>query len=137
MADTYFSKKDIKNILVAEGVIKEEKWNSKRTLRKIVRSKRNELGEDVGWELVEVDDTQAKCQSAGFVRNKKMKPYAKFGTYKYQTGHGFDGHRNTAPEYKEEIRNANRSFKKSVRQEWKKELRKELEEIQNERTKAI
>lgn len=63
----------------------------------------------------------------------KMKPYAKDYQVKYETP-SYEGYKSNGQygyptkEMKEEIRNANRSFKKGLRQQLKRELEKELNE---------
>jgi len=104
-----------------------------RTYRKIRKIKRN----DDGFSQIEIttgDDSQASYWNGGWCRNKKMKPYTKNpgSDFKEKVPHSFDYIRKKSFDFKEEIRNANRSKKKGVRQSWKKELRQELENLNNE-----
>lgn len=66
-------------------------------------------------------------------RKLKMQPYTNGYQPKYKAPSyemlGIDGrHGKPTFEMKEEIRNANRSFKKGLRQKFKKEIKKELNE---------
>ena len=74
------------------------------------------------------DGYQAKNCSK---RKRKMSPFAKKGTqYKFETEYFFNSEfRRTGYEHKEEIRNANRSLKKGRRQELKKDLKNEIENL--------
>jgi len=100
------------------------------TIRNIVRHKR-----DAGYwkskEYVEVSDGQVKYQKY-FKLSHKLSPYAKKGRYKITPDY-FCGTniRNNTYRHREEIRNANRSFKKGVRQGYKKELREQLNDYYN------
>ena len=104
-----------------------------RTYRKIRKIKRN----DDGFSQIEIttgDDSKASYWNEGWGRNKKMKPYTKNpgSDLKCTTPHGFEYQRKRSYDYKENMRNVNRSKKKGVRQRWKKELRQELENLNNE-----
>lgn len=132
MGDKYFTKKDVRNILIEKGIIEETEWNNKRTYRKILRCKKTEEGEWDGIEIAKVDDTQARQQKC-CIRKRKMPAYTQKGFYpKYERenkGYRKSGFPNTSKRHKEMIHNANRSMKKTVRQQFKKELRAELNEI--------
>lgn len=96
-----------------------------RTNRKIVREikKDNPYSKYDNWrggEEVIVDETRAKHQQRWCKKNRKLKPYSKRGEFKYKYSHA-------EPESKLVIRNANRSLKKGVRQNYKKEIQRELE----------
>src|ERR1017187_3519667 len=99
-----------------------------KTLRKIIKSDNNKLSI--------VDDTQTKHQKRDdSFKGKKLKPYIKEdtpykGKYKREE-HTSKGQRmgNTKHESKLEMKNANRSLKKGVRQQSKMEIKKELDNL--------
>jgi hypothetical protein len=114
-----------------------------KTIRKVTRLKEIKNSDAKyskfnGVETVELDDTQNAHQIKPH-RGKKLKPYTKHNkwgnaekypvrTYMYQAG----GH-----DRKEAIANANRSNKKAYRQELKRQLKKELNEVQNDTLEII
>lgn len=133
MADTYFSKRDLKNISTFLDPIEKEKWDNGKAKRKILRIKNANKPSDEwqGMEIAEVDDTQAKHQKGTYPKGHKMAPYTVKGWFpkheRENKGYRKSGFPNTSKRHKEIIKNANRSMKKTVRQQWRKELRKELE----------
>lgn len=104
------------------------------TIRKVIRRKikhnphsQFDNGFMQSYEVVEVDDTQAKYQKE---RQRKMKPYSKNGEPKFDAGTYMV--ESPGRERKLKIKNANRTLKKGERHRIKNELRREVEALQNE-----
>jgi len=107
------------------------------TIRNIVRFIENEYRSS-NWdkyrnsvEKVEVDDTQLKFQIKPYT-GKRMSPYSKDRRHKLKVNTLYATNiRNNSYRHREEIKNANRSFKKGLRQEYKKEIRELLDDYYN------
>lgn len=127
MADTYFSKRDIQNILFAIGIKQKEKWDDNKTWRKIRRTDRSN-GYHGNVEVVIGDDRQLRYEGMEFFKKRKMPPYHKRKCYKAKEVR-MNFFPNTSQRSKEIRNNANRSMKKSIRQQYKKELRIEIENL--------
>jgi len=103
-----------------------------RTVRNFIdRYKSYELESDKEENIFYTDTRDGYQSKNNIVRRKRMKPYSidKVG-HKFKQANFFNSSfRRTGHEHKEEIRNANRSRKKSMRQYLKKELSFEIEQI--------
>lgn len=80
-----------------------------------------------GHETIKCDESKAR-NSMSFIRQKKMKPFAtKVGKFQAETI--AEGSNKITRQEKLITKNANRSLKKGVRQEYKKKLKKELNKL--------
>lgn len=133
MADTYFLKKEIKKIIRDIEGIEVEKWDDNRTWRRIRRTNRSN-GYHGNVEIVTGDDRQLRYEGLDCFKKRKMPPYTKKGYHwnkavRGESRVGTGVYPNTSQRSKEIRNNANRAMKKSVRQQYKKELRIELENL--------
>lgn len=103
-----------------------------RTYRNFIdRSKSFEIESDKQQNVNYTDSRDGYMNKSHIVRKTKMRPYSvdKYN-HKFAPEYFFcSSYRRTGNEHKEEVRNANRSRKKSMRQYLKQELQKELDNL--------
>lgn len=94
-----------------------------RTKTRFKSTNKNHWGNGY-METIKCDESKHRYNGGGLDRPPKMKPYTKKGDRGKFEPDNYQGTqiRITTERHKEEIRNANRSKKKAVRQEYKKEI---------------